>query len=169
LESPLPLLTALPDIAGPPGDDPLPVLNAARARGGAPTPVLVLTGTGEGRRAVALARGFWRWDAREGSARRNYARLWSGVTGWLLAGEATAATAASGDTAQPVDEAVPTPGARAEMSHPRIDPSTIRASAAAGAGPQGPGRPLRHFPLPYLLVIALLCVEWIVRRREGLR
>jgi hypothetical protein len=31
------------------------------------------------------------------------------------------------------------------------------------------GRPLRTFPWPYLLVIALLCVEWIVRRRTGLR
>jgi hypothetical protein len=31
------------------------------------------------------------------------------------------------------------------------------------------GRPLRTLPWPYLLVIALLCGEWIVRRRTGLR
>jgi hypothetical protein len=31
------------------------------------------------------------------------------------------------------------------------------------------GRPLRTHPLPYLLVIGLLCGEWIVRRRSGLR
>jgi len=31
------------------------------------------------------------------------------------------------------------------------------------------GRPLRTLPWPYLLLIALLCGEWIVRRRTGLR
>lgn len=31
------------------------------------------------------------------------------------------------------------------------------------------GRPLRTSPFPYLLVITLLCAEWIVRRRSGLR
>jgi hypothetical protein len=32
-----------------------------------------------------------------------------------------------------------------------------------------PGVPLRTRPWPYLLVIALLCGEWIGRRRSGLR
>ena len=32
-----------------------------------------------------------------------------------------------------------------------------------------PGRPLRTHPLPYLLIMALLCAEWIGRRQWGLR
>lgn len=31
------------------------------------------------------------------------------------------------------------------------------------------GRPLRTHPLPYLVVLGLLCAEWIGRRRKGLR
>ncbi len=31
------------------------------------------------------------------------------------------------------------------------------------------GRPLRTSPWPYLLLITLLCGEWVVRRRIGLR
>ena len=31
------------------------------------------------------------------------------------------------------------------------------------------GRPLRTMFWPYLLVIGLLCMEWVVRRRAGLR
>lgn len=31
------------------------------------------------------------------------------------------------------------------------------------------GRPLRTHPVPYLLLLGLLCTEWILRRRRGLR
>ena len=31
------------------------------------------------------------------------------------------------------------------------------------------GRPLRAFAWPYLLLLALLCAEWVFRRRSGLR
>ena len=31
------------------------------------------------------------------------------------------------------------------------------------------GRPIRTSPWPYLLLIMLLCGEWVVRRRSGLR
>ena len=37
----------------------------------------------DGRDAVALGSGFWRWAARE-SARDTYEALWAGVAGWLL-------------------------------------------------------------------------------------
>lgn len=50
-------------------------------------PVVYLQATPGGRRAVALASGFWRWAARDGAARDSYRRLWSGVAGWLLAGD----------------------------------------------------------------------------------
>ncbi len=44
-------------------------------------------------------------------------------------------------------------------------PSSARAASVVG----DPGRPLRTSPWPYLLILALLCVEWIGRRRAGLR
>jgi hypothetical protein len=52
------------------------------------------------------------------------------------------------------------------------------ASDAARAGERGvgarsavalPGRPLRTVAWPYLAVVALLCAEWVLRRRWGLR
>ncbi len=63
-------------------------LNAQAARGGEPVPALVLLDGDHGRRAVALADGFWRWGMRDGEARRAYRALWGGVTGWLLASSA---------------------------------------------------------------------------------
>lgn len=44
----------------------------------------------------------------------------------------------------------------------------LRADVMGGATDR-PGRPLRTSPWPYLLLILLLCGEWIVRRRSGLR
>jgi hypothetical protein len=43
------------------------------------------------------------------------------------------------------------------------------ASAEAGTRDEEPGAPLRTEPWPYLLLIGLLCGEWIGRRRSGLR
>ena len=43
----------------------------------------------------------------------------------------------------------------------------------AGTGSDGEatadGRPLRTHPLPYLLLVLLLSLEWVGRRRSGLR
>jgi len=44
----------------------------------------------------------------------------------------------------------------------------VQASGLSGIG-DDPGRPIRTSPWPYLLIIMLLCGEWIVRRRSGLR
>ncbi|MEX2467956.1 MAG: VWA domain-containing protein [Gemmatimonadota bacterium] len=53
-------------------------------RGGGPLEApLVLRVGDEGRVAVTLASGFWRWAAREGQ-RGAYEALWAGVAGWLL-------------------------------------------------------------------------------------
>lgn len=53
---------------------------------------------------------------------------------------------------------------------PRRDPSILEgATAGASDGDALAGRPLRTTPWPYLLVITLLCGEWIARRRSGLR
>ena len=53
------------------------------AGAGASEGPLVLRVRDDGRDAVALASGFWRWAARERS-RGAYEALWAGVAGWLL-------------------------------------------------------------------------------------
>ena len=56
-----------------------------------------------------------------------------------------------------------------EMLHRPLDPAdlTVRATSA-GVSLEG-SRPLRTWPLPYLLILAALCAEWVGRRRAGLR
>lgn len=56
-----------------------------------------------------------------------------------------------------------------DLRHPR-DTLLAASGGQGGATPAaGTGRPLRTHPLPYLLVLVLLSVEWIGRRRKGLR
>ena len=198
-------------------------------------PALLLISSQQGRRAVALAGGFWRWGFRRGAARDLYRRLWAGVAGWLLADEALVggalfkpvarvlprgasvrwtAPGAVGrmvritllrgeDTTLDTTLTVPasgmfdTPGVAPgsylyrgaaldgdaetaagrleiesytdELRHaPVRDLLDVTAASVAAAAPNG-ARPLRTHPLPYLLLLGLLCGEWIWRRRKGLR
>ncbi len=55
-----------------------------------------------------------------------------------------------------------------EMLRPVVDLAMLSAPSPAGAGGRG-ARPLRTSPVPYFLVLAVLCAEWIGRRRAGLR
>jgi len=205
----------------------------ARLGGSGPArPAVVLDASGAGRRAVVLATGFWRWDARGGAARDAYRRLWSGIGGWLL-GQDPARAAGDvrperwvGPAGRSVAWWVP-PGAPdtlalevrdsagtvvsdttltsgSEAFTPPLPPGTYRYVARAGDDVLGEGRfdvetrseellhrprapdvpsstarsgdpaarsghPLRTAPWPYLLVLLLLCVEWVGRRRTGLR
>jgi hypothetical protein len=225
-------------------DDPARVRGALllQLRGaGPPEAALQLDERAGGRVAVALASGFWRWAARE-SGRDVYRRLWSGVAGWLLAGEgaspleprptqwvvprgepvvwsapidsiprrvvvtAVDSLASPGDVpaagAVVVDApltgggasstGVLPPGAyayrvegsagdllasgrfdvaeaTAEMAPLAVVPVASATEAAPGVAEERSGSPLRTRPWPYLLVIGLLCAEWIGRRRSGLR
>lgn len=63
------------------------------------------------------------------------------------------------DVAEATDEMLP---AAEQPTRP------VQRSAAVGVDGRG-GRPLRTLPWPYLFVITLLSVEWIGRRRSGLR
>ena len=56
-----------------------------------------------------------------------------------------------------------------EMLHPELPPDELTVSPGDRGSREGGGRPLRTRPWPYLLVIGLLCTEWIGRRRTGLR
>lgn len=56
-----------------------------------------------------------------------------------------------------------------ELETPPMTPPDFSAGHARNAELDGRRRPLRVHPAPYLLLIALLCGEWIGRRRRGLR
>ncbi|HUH11849.1 MAG TPA: hypothetical protein VMK65_02020, partial [Longimicrobiales bacterium] len=67
--------------------------------------------------------------------------------------------------------------ASGELTVERFTPELVRAVAslpaggegrAAGAG-AGEGRPLHTFAWPWVLLVGLLCAEWVLRRRQGLR
>lgn len=199
---------------------------------GPAAPGIVLEQGNGGRRAVVLASGFWRWAARDGPPRDAYRRLWSGVAGWLLAGDPLAgglevrpeawvnppgegiAWRIPGEEGETVrlevlddggravaDTVLPTGGSallpplapgtyryRAEgpdqvLGEGRFDvergseemlprpwtPDVVGVVEARGQGPGSRGRPLRTSPWPYLLLLLLLSVEWVGRRRAGLR
>ena len=59
-------------------------------------------------------------------------------------------------------------GTTREMSAPRVD-ELPAGNAAAAAARASTGRPIRTASWPYLLLIGLLCAEWVGRRRSGLR
>jgi len=221
-------------------DDPGRVRGAllVQLRGaGSPEAAIHLEDPGDGRTAVLLASGLWRWAARE-DGREAYRRVWSGVAGWLLADQAVsasevrpmswvvprgepvawsvptggselrlivvstdAAAAGAADSVAldrtltaggPVSTGVLAPGAYRylvlspagdRLTEGRFDvaassdelvPAPAEPAPAAGAGDavaaaEPAGTPLRTRPWPYLLVIGLLCGEWIARRRSGLR
>ncbi len=57
-----------------------------------------------------------------------------------------------------------------EMAAPSVQPTVPDVVARRlGAADRGSGRPLRTSPWPYLLILILLCAEWIGRRHVGLR
>ena len=196
---------------------------------GSPQSAFQLIERPEGRVAIALASGTWRWAMRE-NGREPYRRLWSGLAGWLLSDQRVAAAEARprdwvigrgepvewslpGDTTtsqirvlrgdsvvvdttvasgSPLSTGVLAPDvytyevtgpsgdtlaagrfdvslATSEMLPAPVEPEPSVLSASALGGDVGLGRPLRTTPWPYLLVITLLCGEWVVRRRSGLR
>jgi hypothetical protein len=53
--------------------------------------------------------------------------------------------------------------APADLSALRSAPATLAGTA------QGTGRPLHAYIWPYIILVLLLCAEWIFRRRWGLR
>lgn len=57
----------------------------------------------------------------------------------------------------------------AELRHLRMDVPGYIPSPPGRREEGSAGRPLRAHPLPYFLLLGLLCSEWVVRRRKGLR
>lgn len=58
-----------------------------------------------------------------------------------------------------------------ELARPAVDPASLRATASLVRSDDGParGRALHATAWPYVLLLAFLATEWILRRRWGLR
>jgi hypothetical protein len=124
-------------------------------------PRAVLTGAESAeRRVVAVAgSGLWRWAGKGGVSAEAYRALIAALTDWLLeAGPgAQAALASTRDSlARGLAEYLPRPPV-----------------LAAQPGVVGEGErervPLRHARWPYGLALGALVLEWVARRRRGLR
>ncbi|MBT8488624.1 MAG: hypothetical protein HKN72_14015 [Gemmatimonadetes bacterium] len=207
----------------------VPPLQLQLRGAGAPESAFVLSARSEGRAAIVLASGFWRWAMRDDGS-ETYRRLWSGVAGWLLTDRGMAAaeprpvrwvvargepiewrmpvdtsrvrirvelgdsvvrdTLVAGGAAVALEALPPSPYRYAVLTAtgdtlgsgrfdvasttlemlPRRDTSVLQGAAGVATRGDAPaGSPLRTMPWPYLLVITLLCGEWIARRRSGLR
>jgi hypothetical protein len=58
----------------------------------------------------------------------------------------------------------------ADFTRPRIDGSRLEEPViSTGSMARGPRVPLRTVPWPWAILIAILCLEWVLRRRWGLR
>ena len=75
-------------------------------------------------------------------------------------------TVAASDTAVGTLHVEPFTG---EMLRRALDPAQLTVPVGERGPSTRSGRPLRTWPWPYLLVLGLLCAEWIGRRRAGLR
>lgn len=152
------LLSRLPFDSLPPvalGAVPADAVALLNARG--PTGRLRAAASGvDGVRRVAIVpmSGTGRWAMRGGAAGEAFRTFWVGLFEWLAE--------------QPGEElAVPPPQLPARELLPQR-PRLRTASLGSRASP--PDRaPLRSHSWPYLLLVALLCGEWLLRRRAGLR
>lgn len=81
---------------------------------------------------------------------------------WRARGEDGLATAGEVEVEAFLDALLRPPG----------DPDRLHARAGTGVEPalaMSSRRPLRSHPLPWVLLVGMLCVEWALRRRAGLR
>jgi hypothetical protein len=134
-------------------------LVAQLARRGRPRPVMVGSEVGGRRRLRMAGAGLWRWSSQGGVAAEGYRALVAAATDWLL-GEterrAPALAAERDSLTRGLDEFLP----RA----PTLSAQPGERGAAAGATV-----PARQSPWLYAAALGALMVEWIARRRRGMR
>lgn len=134
-------------------------LVAALARRGRPHPIIVGSEAGGRRTVRVVASGLWRWASKGGVAREAYRALTAAVTDWLL-------------TVQ--ERGVPALAARNDSLNRGLDevlprPRTLRAQPGTRTALTGAVEPVRQSPWLYAAALAALMVEWIARRRRGMR
>lgn len=109
---------------------------------------------GDRRVIVVPVRGTARWSLRGGAAGDAFATFWGSVVAAL---------------ADRPGSGIRT--AEAEVPYLELHPrQTVSEASVAGSGPVPLHRaPLRNTLWPYALIVVLLCAEWVLRRRAGLR
>jgi hypothetical protein len=121
----------------------------------------VLSGSVDGprRRILVTGAGLWRWAGKGGVAAEAYRALVASMADWLLEEgerEAPALSALRDSLARGAGELVPRRPVLA--SQPGL-------ASAAGGEPV----PIRHGMWVYAVVLAALIIEWVGRKRRGLR
>jgi hypothetical protein len=132
---------------------------AQLARRGRARPVMVGSEVGGRRTVRMLGSGLWRWAGKGGLAAAGYAALVAAATNWLLEQqprEAESLAARRDSLNRGLDELLPRP-------------RTLGAQAGSRVAVAGEREPLRREPWIYALALAALMMEWIARRRKGLR
>ena len=135
---------------------------ARLGRRGPARPAVAGQERGERRVVVMLGSGFWRWRSKGGVASEGYRSLVAAITDWLMTapeGGASASLAARRDSlarAQAGDEFLPRP-------------RTIASQPGIAAGETAAREPLRRSAWPYGVAVVALVLEWIARRRRGMR
>jgi len=134
-------------------------LVAQLARRGRARPVIVGSEAGGRRTVRVLGSGLWRWAGKGGLAAAGYAALVAAATNWLLEEaprEGLALAARRDSLNRGLDELLPRP-------------RTIHDQTGSQVAVAGEREPLRREPWMYALALAALMMEWIARRRKGLR
>jgi hypothetical protein len=134
-------------------------LVAQLARRGRERAVIVGSDAGGRRTVRVLGSGLWRWESKGGVAAAGYAALVAGATNWLLEEaprEGRGLEARRDSLNRGLDELLPRP-------------RTIRSQAGSRVAAAGQREPLRREPWVYALALAALMMEWIGRRRRGMR
>jgi len=134
-------------------------LAAQADRRGRPRAMIEGRTTGGRRQAIVGATGLWRWSSRGGVAAEAYRALVASLTDWLLEdrGGAPPGLLALRDSLA---------GGTGEFLPRRAVLAAQPGIAAAGAGEP---EPVRFRPWLYLVALAAVVIEWVARRRRGLR
>ena len=133
-------------------------LRARTGRRGAARPVLV-GGTRDGRHWVeVLGAGLWRWGAKGGVAAEAYRSIVLGLADWLL--ERGAADDAG---VQALRDSL------ARGTSERLPRRPVLAAQAGTAVRAAERLPLQQRPWVYGAILTALSLEWIARRRRGMR
>jgi hypothetical protein len=133
-------------------------LAARRDRRGPARPVVA--GAEEGARRVVRmgGGGWWQWAAKGGVALEAYRGLLAATADWLLA-----------DTERATDIGLVRDSLRRASWELLPREPTLKAQPGTAAAVEPARIPLRHRTAAYGVVIAALVLEWVGRRRRGLR
>ena len=136
-------------------------LVAQLARRGRPRPVILGSEAGVGGRRIlrVAGAGLWRWSSQGGVAAEAYRALTAAMTDWLLGetGRRAPELAAIRDSlGRGLDELLPRP-------------TTLSAQPGLRGAASGTTVPVRQSPWLYAVALGALVMEWIARRRRGMR